>query len=133
MPLKTAVPSERRISAPAPCAITNGTTPRMKAKDVIRIGRSRSLHASTVACQPGAGARRGVTRNGGRRIHVVAQHHDRPAGVADIQHRAQPDNLPLIIAYLQLPDIGNLAAEARVGLDVYLPGPAELVEIVDVI
>ena len=32
MPLKTAVPSERRISAPAPVAITSGTTPRMKAK-----------------------------------------------------------------------------------------------------
>ncbi len=49
MPLKTAVPSERRISAPAPVAITSGTTPRMKAKEVIRIGRSRSREASTVA------------------------------------------------------------------------------------
>ena len=47
MPLKTAVPSDRRISAPAPCAITSGTTPRMKANEVIRIGRSRSRHAST--------------------------------------------------------------------------------------
>ena len=49
MPLKTAVPSERRISAPAPVATTSGTTPRMKAKEVIKIGRSRSREASLVA------------------------------------------------------------------------------------
>ena len=49
MPLKTAVPSDCRISAPAPVAITSGTTPRMKAKEVMRIGRSRSREASTVA------------------------------------------------------------------------------------
>ena len=49
MPLKTATPSERRISAPAPVAITRGTTPRMKENEVMRIGRSRSREASTVA------------------------------------------------------------------------------------
>ena len=49
MPLNTAVPSERRISAPAPTAMTSGTTPKMKANDVIRIGRSRSRDASSVA------------------------------------------------------------------------------------
>ena len=49
MPLKTAVPSERRISAPAPSASTSGTTPRMNAKAVMMIGRSRSRQASTVA------------------------------------------------------------------------------------
>ena len=49
MPLNTATPSATRISAPAPLASTSGTTPRMKAKEVIRIGRSRSLDASTVA------------------------------------------------------------------------------------
>ena len=49
MPLNTAVPSVRRISAPAPTATTSGTTPRMKANDVIMIGRSRSCTASSVA------------------------------------------------------------------------------------
>ena len=49
MPAKTAVPSVRRISAPAPWAITNGNTPRMNAKDVITIGRSRTRAASTAA------------------------------------------------------------------------------------
>jgi len=43
MPLKTAVPSAWRISAPAPEAITNGKTPNMNAKEVIRIGRNRIL------------------------------------------------------------------------------------------
>src|SRR5262249_33188960 len=45
----TAVPSDLRISAPAPEAMHNGTTPRMKANDVIRMGRSRNRDASTVA------------------------------------------------------------------------------------
>src|SRR4051812_26254567 len=49
MPLKTAVPSATRISAPAPAARTRGTTPRMKANEVIRIGRRRCFEASTVA------------------------------------------------------------------------------------
>src|ERR1044071_8319001 len=46
MPENTAVPSVWRSSAPAPTAQTSGTTPKMKANDVIRIGRSRSLAAS---------------------------------------------------------------------------------------
>ena len=50
MPANTAVPRVRRISAPAPPAMTSGTTPRMNATLVITIGRSRSLHASRVAC-----------------------------------------------------------------------------------
>src|SRR5579872_6334416 len=49
MPLNTAVPSERRISAPAPVARTSGTTPRMKAKEVIVMGRRRNRDASTAA------------------------------------------------------------------------------------
>ena len=53
MPANTAVPSEWRISAPAPVATTSGKTPRMKANDVIRIGRSRSREASTVASKRG--------------------------------------------------------------------------------
>ena len=42
MPLKTAVPRVWRISAPAPFETMSGTTPRIKANDVIMIGRSRS-------------------------------------------------------------------------------------------
>ena len=41
MPLNTAMPSAWRISAPAPVARTSGTTPRMNANEVIRIGRNR--------------------------------------------------------------------------------------------
>ena len=48
MPLKTAVPSERRIAA-VPVATSIGTTPRMNAKEVIKMGRSRSREASFVA------------------------------------------------------------------------------------
>jgi hypothetical protein len=38
-----------RISKPAPVEITSGTTPMMKASEVIRIGRSRSRLASIAA------------------------------------------------------------------------------------
>ena len=49
IPENTAVPKACRISAPAPVPSTSGTTPRMKASDVIRIGRSRSFAASSTA------------------------------------------------------------------------------------
>jgi hypothetical protein len=49
MPPKTAVPSARRLAAPAPPATTSGETPRMNANDVIRIGRKRRRAASTAA------------------------------------------------------------------------------------
>ena len=39
MPPATAVPTECRASWPAPVANTSGSTPRMKASEVIRIGR----------------------------------------------------------------------------------------------
>src|SRR6476646_9035385 len=53
MPLKTAVPSVRRISAPAPVVTRSGTTPRMNAKDVIRIGLSLSRHAALLVAKLG--------------------------------------------------------------------------------
>ena len=49
IPPATAVPTECRASWPAPVANTSGSTPRMNASDVIRIGRSRSRDASIAA------------------------------------------------------------------------------------
>jgi hypothetical protein len=49
IPKNTLVPTERRLAAPAPLAITNGATPRMKASDVMRMGRKRSRAASIAA------------------------------------------------------------------------------------
>ncbi|MNU08366.1 hypothetical protein D3C72_2543760 [compost metagenome] len=49
MPPNTTVPTENFDAAPAPEASTSGTTPRMKANEVIRIGRRRSLAASIAA------------------------------------------------------------------------------------
>ena len=42
MPLKTGMPIDRRAPAPAPVAMTSGKTPRMKANEVIRMGRNLS-------------------------------------------------------------------------------------------
>src|SRR4051794_2320757 len=42
IPKKTPVPSECRLPAPAPLAMTSGDTPRIKANEVIRMGRKRS-------------------------------------------------------------------------------------------
>ncbi len=49
IPANTAVPSARRAPAPAPVPITSGSTPRMNAKEVIRIGRRRTWAASMAA------------------------------------------------------------------------------------
>ena len=54
IPLNTAIPNDRRISEPAPDATTSGITPMMKANEVIRIGRSRNRHASSVASRRGS-------------------------------------------------------------------------------
>ena len=49
MPPKTVVPTEWRPAWPAPEASTSGSTPRMKANEVIRMGRRRMRAASTAA------------------------------------------------------------------------------------
>ena len=49
MPPMTALPMMRRETAPAPVARTSGRTPRMKAKAVMMIGRSRSRAPESVA------------------------------------------------------------------------------------
>ena len=49
MPPATDVPTELRAPAPAPVATASGSTPRMNANDVMRIGRSRMRAASTAA------------------------------------------------------------------------------------
>jgi len=47
MPPITPVPTERRAPAPAPLENASGTTPRMKASEVMMIGRKRSRAASS--------------------------------------------------------------------------------------
>src|SRR4030088_490130 len=49
MPPNTVVPMDWRLAAPAPVANISGTTPRMKAKAVIRMGRRRRRPASIAA------------------------------------------------------------------------------------
>ena len=49
IPAITAVPSAFCAPAPAPELIVRGTTPRINHRDVIRMGRRRSLAASTAA------------------------------------------------------------------------------------
>jgi len=49
IPPMTVVPMTCREIPPAPLAMASGTQPRMKAKEVIRIGRSRSFAPSSVA------------------------------------------------------------------------------------
>ena len=76
---------------------------------------------------------RRVAGDGRGGIHVIAHTHDRPAGVAHVQQRGQLDHLPLVVPHLKLADVAGVAAEALIGLDVHLPRPAELVEVVDVV
>ena len=57
MPENTVMPIDLRALAPAPVASTSGTTPRMKAKEVIRIGRNRERAASIAASSTGLPSR----------------------------------------------------------------------------
>ncbi|CFO00475.1 Uncharacterised protein [Bordetella pertussis] len=47
IPPSTPIPTARWLAAPAPVAMASGTTPRMNASDVIRMGRKRRRAAST--------------------------------------------------------------------------------------
>jgi hypothetical protein len=49
IPPITPVPIECRLAEPAPVEIASGTTPRMKASDVMIIGRNRNRAASMAA------------------------------------------------------------------------------------
>src|SRR6516165_12623534 len=49
IPVNTVMPIDTRALAPAPLASTSGTTPRMKASEVITIGRKRERAASVAA------------------------------------------------------------------------------------
>ncbi len=69
----------------------------------------------------------------GGRVQVVAHDHHRSACIADVQDRAQANHLPQTVADLELADRSDVVAESRVGLDVYLPGAAVLVEVVHVV
>jgi hypothetical protein len=53
MPENTVMPIDLRALAPAPVASISGTRPRMKANDVIRMGRRRERAASTADSSSG--------------------------------------------------------------------------------
>src|SRR5580658_3843027 len=57
IPENTVMPIDLRALAPAPLANTSGTTPRMKANDVIRIGRKRARADSTADSKSGLPSR----------------------------------------------------------------------------
>ena len=73
MPPNTAVPTDCFDAAPAPEAIISGTTPRMNANDVIRIGRSRSRAASSAASKIGMPFSRFSFANSTIRIAFLAE------------------------------------------------------------
>ena len=75
IPLKTAIPRVLRISEPAPTEVIRGTTPRMKAIDVMMIGRNRNSQASSVASDRGAPNSRRFLANSTIRIAFL---HARP-------------------------------------------------------
>ena len=72
MPPATAVPTELRAAAPAPLASASGSTPRMKANDVIRMGRSRMRADSTAASTIDNPCSRSCSANSTIRIEFFA-------------------------------------------------------------
>ena len=72
MPPATAVPTEFRAPAPAPVAYASGSTPRMNANDVMRIGRSLMRAASTAASTMERPCPRSCSANSTIRIEFFA-------------------------------------------------------------
>ena len=72
IPQKTAVPMTLRDAAPEPDASIRGTTPRMKANAVMRIGRKRSRAASSPASRAVAPWSRFIFANSTMRIEFFA-------------------------------------------------------------
>ena len=72
MPPATVVPMELRPAAPAPVAKARGRTPRMNARDVIRIGRRRIRADSTAASTMERPRPRSCSANSTMRIEFFA-------------------------------------------------------------
>ncbi len=72
IPPMTAVPMTRLEIAPAPLAMASGTQPRMKAKEVIRIGRSRSFAPVSAASATGLPRSYSILANSTMRIAFFA-------------------------------------------------------------
>ena len=72
MPPKTTVPSDCWLAAPAPLAVTSGTTPRMKANEVMTIGRNRRCVASTAASTMSLPSARSSRANSTTRMAFLA-------------------------------------------------------------
>ncbi len=72
MPPATDVPTELRAPAPAPVAKASGSTPRMNASDVIRMGRIRMRPASTAASTIDRPRSRSCSANSTIRIEFLA-------------------------------------------------------------
>jgi len=77
-----------------------------------------------------AGGRRALHGRG--RIHVIADHDERPGPVLDLGHRAQRHHVPAAVADLQTPHVVEPHAVPGVGLDVHLPGASKQVDVVDI-
>ena len=73
MPKTTPVPMVLREAAPEPVASISGTQPRMKAKEVIRIGRRRSFEPSTAASRISSPSSRLILANSTMRMAFLAE------------------------------------------------------------
>ncbi len=72
MPVNTEMPIDLRALAPAPVASTSGATPRMKANEVITIGRKRARAAATAASPIARPSRRSSRATSTMRIAFFA-------------------------------------------------------------
>src|SRR5262249_54963128 len=137
MPLNTAMPIDLRELAPAPVASTSGNTPRMKAKEVMRMGRKRARAASSAASTiglPGRGAvgdllhqrhrlagteaRRRQSHHRRRRIEVVEAEQGRTDDRGDVNHGANRDDGALLVANRKLLDV--LRPQTELGIRLHL-------------
>src|SRR2546421_130083 len=80
-----------------------------------------------------AHARQRCAVNRGSGEHVVPDDLRRAGRVAHLCDRPEWHHVAVSVAHLDLLDVRGIGAKWGVGLNVYLPGAAEAVEVVDVV
>jgi hypothetical protein len=81
----------------------------------------------------GARAGGGIPDQRGRGVHVVAHHHHGAADVFAAKEGAERHHFAEFIADLELLHLGDLRAIVRIGHQVPLPRPPELIEQIDAV
>src|SRR6266566_1247593 len=132
IPPITVEPSTRRATAPEPLANQSGRRPKMKAKEVIRIGRRRRRAPSRAASRSGLPFSYSSLANSTIRIALfaVTQREFRTGDVLDGRDRVERHGVAAGVSHVKLANVFRVGAIIAFGLYIYLPCSSEPIEVV---